>query len=74
MTKLNRHAKNRFLIGLSHALTSMRKSAIMQAMNVIFRAENEKFPRWRQHYATGLSRAFVEAAGHVSLKREAAFH
>ena len=80
MTKLNRHAKIFRLIGISQALTSIKKSAIMQAMNVIFRAENEKFPRRRQHYAIGLSRDFAGAlatagnGGRGSIKREAAFH
>ncbi len=48
----------------------------MQAMNVIFRARNEKFPGWRQQYAISLFREFVEAgtAGRGSVKRETAFH
>lgn len=80
MTKINDDGKKSRRIGKSQALTSLKKSAIMQGMNVIFRARNEKFPRRRQQYVTGLSRAFVEAraaagkGGRGSIKREAAFH
>ena len=80
MMKIVEHAKNCFLIGQIQALTSLKKTAIMQVMNVIFRARNEKFPRRRQQYVIGLSRAFVEAraaagkGGRGSIKREAAFH
>ena len=80
MTKINGHEKKCCRIGDKRTLTSTKKSAIMKVMNVVFRVQNEKFPRRRQHYAIGLSRAFVEAqtaagmAGRRSLKREAAFH
>ena len=80
MTKTNGHGKKCRRIGDKRTLTSTKKSAIMQVMNVVFRARNEKFPRRRQQYVIGLSRAFVEAraaagkGGRGSIKREAAFH
>ena len=73
-------SSSRFWMRQCEALTSLNKSAIIQLMNVIFRARNEKIPRRRQQYVIGLSRAFVKVraaagkGGRGSIKREAAFH
>jgi hypothetical protein len=61
-----------------NALTSRQKSAIMPAMNVIFRVENEKKPRWRHDYGRippFLSREArkIAARGCLVWDREAVF-
>jgi hypothetical protein len=61
-----------------NALTSRQKSGTIRAMNVIFRAENEKNPR-RRHEYVGIPQFFrrearkVVVMGCLAMDREAVF-